>query len=189
MYEIICYGLGGQGIITASKILAAAAIFYEKKYASVGVKYGTQRRGGVVRAFVRIDDKPIFEKSLIYKPDCIVVAHPTFIEEVDITAGLKEDGVAVLNTVKDPNRIDLGVKLSRIGTLDANKIAEEVWGVGPILLTSMPMLGAFCATSRKLKLESVIDAVRRKWSGMPAERNVDAIKKACNETKVVEFSR
>jgi len=38
-------------------------------------------------------------------------------------------------------------------------------------------------------LESVIDAVRRKWSGMPAERNVDAIKKACNETKVVEFSR
>ncbi|MCL5439938.1 MAG: 2-oxoacid:acceptor oxidoreductase family protein, partial [Candidatus Thermoplasmatota archaeon] len=50
MFEIRFHGRGGQGAVTASKILALAA-FNEGKYVISFPFFGTERRGAPVTAF------------------------------------------------------------------------------------------------------------------------------------------
>jgi 2-oxoacid:acceptor oxidoreductase gamma subunit (pyruvate/2-ketoisovalerate family) len=56
MIEIRFHGRGGQGAVTASRIVAIAA-YEEGKYSQAIPMYGTERRGAPLTAFVRIDDK------------------------------------------------------------------------------------------------------------------------------------
>jgi pyruvate ferredoxin oxidoreductase gamma subunit/2-oxoisovalerate ferredoxin oxidoreductase gamma subunit len=65
LFEIRFHGKGGQGAVTASKILALAA-FNEGKYVISFLFFGTERRGAPVTAFTRIDDDPILIKTQIY---------------------------------------------------------------------------------------------------------------------------
>jgi len=57
--RIIFSGSGGQGVITASVILAEAAVIHEGLNAVQTQAYGPEARGGATRADVIIDDKEI----------------------------------------------------------------------------------------------------------------------------------
>ncbi|KKK95623.1 hypothetical protein LCGC14_2670950, partial [marine sediment metagenome] len=89
MIEIRFHGRGGQGTVVASKIMADT-ISKEGNYVQACPEFGVERRGAPVFAFIRIDNKPIYDKSRIYNPDHVVVADPTLIEAIDVTEGLKE---------------------------------------------------------------------------------------------------
>lgn len=52
-------GVGGQGIVLSSTILADAAIFYEGKYAVQSPTYGSQVRGGPTKVDLIVDSKEI----------------------------------------------------------------------------------------------------------------------------------
>jgi len=58
MFEIRIHSRGGQGGVTAARLLALAAI-HDGKYATAAPFYGAERRGAPIVSFVRIDDKPI----------------------------------------------------------------------------------------------------------------------------------
>ncbi|MBE3130592.1 MAG: 2-oxoacid:acceptor oxidoreductase family protein, partial [Acidobacteria bacterium] len=88
MIEIRFHGRGGQGTVVASKILADA-IAKEGNWVQAYPEFGVERRGSPVVAFIRIDDKQIYDKSRIYTPDSVVVVDPTLVEAIDITEGLK----------------------------------------------------------------------------------------------------
>lgn len=62
MHEIVFYGRGGQGAVTAAQVLAEAA-FLKGFYAQAFPKFGIERRGAPVNAFARISNEPI-ESSL-----------------------------------------------------------------------------------------------------------------------------
>ena len=102
MIEIRFHGRGGQGAVIASNILAEAA-FKEGKYVQAFPFFGIERRGAPILSFTRIDEKAIRIKNQIYNPDCIVVLDPTLIDAVDVTSGLKENGLILLNTDKNRN--------------------------------------------------------------------------------------
>ena len=68
MKEVIVYGRGGQGAVTASQLLAISA-FIDGKHSQGFPSFGVERRGAPVTAFARIDDKPINIRSHIYKAD------------------------------------------------------------------------------------------------------------------------
>ena len=48
MIRLKFYGLGGQGVVTAAKVLSAAVSIYEGKYAVTIPAYGHERRGAPV---------------------------------------------------------------------------------------------------------------------------------------------
>ncbi|GAI70491.1 unnamed protein product [marine sediment metagenome] len=56
MYEVRWHGRGGQGVVTASEILAYAAI-KEDKYLQSFPDFGPERMGAPVKAYTRIDNK------------------------------------------------------------------------------------------------------------------------------------
>src|SRR5512139_3269449 len=104
MIEIRWHGRGGQGAVTSVELLALAAI-EEGKYAQGFPAFGPERRGAPVLAFNRIDDKPIKVRSGIYHPDVVVVLDSSLVKLVNITEGLKPDGILIVNTTKTPQEL------------------------------------------------------------------------------------
>ncbi len=172
MIEIRIHGRGGQGNIVAAQILAIAA-FKEGKYCQAFGSFGPERRGMPVRAFVRIDDKPIKARFQIYEPDYIIVQDPSLISVENVTEGLKKSGVAVVNA---ENPINLGVKTYWV---DATKIAKEVIGM-PI--TNTAMLGAFVGATKLISFESLEEAIKERL-GKFAEVNIKAAELAYKEVR------
>ena len=104
MVEIRFHGRGGQGTVVASKIIADT-LSKEGNYVQAYPEFGVERRGAPVFAFIRIDSKPIFDKSRIYTPDHVVVVEPTLVEAIDVTEGLKDGGWIIVNSEKQPEEL------------------------------------------------------------------------------------
>lgn len=179
--EIRWHGRGGQGAVTSAELVAQAAI-NEGKYAQAFPAFGAERRGAPVVAFVRISsDEPIRVRAEIAEPDVVVVLDPGLLRIVNVTSGLKATGMLVVNTKKQPEQIrqEFNVNWS-LATVDATKIAEELLGV-PIVNTSM--IGALLKATEVVKSESLFEPLRQRF-GRLAERNIEAMKRAHEETLV-----
>jgi len=90
MYRIRLHGRGGQGIKTASRILGSA-FFAEGFEVQDAPRYGAERRGAPIFAYVRAAREPIHERGLIRRPDLVVVGDATL---VPVAAAGVLDGVA-----------------------------------------------------------------------------------------------
>jgi 2-oxoacid:acceptor oxidoreductase gamma subunit (pyruvate/2-ketoisovalerate family)/2-oxoacid:acceptor oxidoreductase delta subunit (pyruvate/2-ketoisovalerate family) len=186
MKEIVFYARGGQGAVTAAAVLVAA-LSKEGKYAQAFPFFGGERRGAPVKAFLRIDDKPVTTRGQIYQPDCIVVLDTKLPVIQNVYEGLKPGGVAVFNTSLSPSEIKAKVPLSKIGTVDANQIADSIFGSMAIPFTNFAMLGAFAATTGWVGLPSIIEASYSKFSGKTAKNNEKSTRMAYEATKVMSF--
>jgi 2-oxoacid:acceptor oxidoreductase gamma subunit (pyruvate/2-ketoisovalerate family)/2-oxoacid:acceptor oxidoreductase delta subunit (pyruvate/2-ketoisovalerate family) len=187
MKEIVFCARGGQGAVTAAAILVAA-LAKENKYAQAFPFFGGERRGAPVKAFLRIDDKPIITRGQIYNPDCIVVLDSKLPEIQNVFEGLRPGGIAVFNTGKSPAEIKSPVPLSKIGSVDANQIADNIFGSMAIPFTNFAMLGAFAATTGWVGLESIVEASYSKFSGKTAKNNEKSTRAAYEATEVISFN-
>ncbi len=79
MYRIRFHGRGGQGIKTASRILGTA-FFLEGFEVQDAPRYGAERRGAPIFAYVRADQRQINERGIIQTPDLVVVADETLLD-------------------------------------------------------------------------------------------------------------
>ncbi len=182
MTEIRFHGRGGQGTVVASKILADA-ISKEGNYVQAYPEFGVERRGAPVYAFIRIDNKPIYDKSRIYKPDHVVVVDPTLIDVIDITEGLKDGGTIIINTDKKPEELDFPKKY-KVATINATEIAvKHKLGTLASPIVNTAIVGAVVKILKLAKIESVLEAVRE---GVPVkpEENMAAAKEAYEKTQV-----
>jgi 2-oxoacid:acceptor oxidoreductase gamma subunit (pyruvate/2-ketoisovalerate family) len=176
MIEVRFHGRGGQGAVTAARLLADAA-FQEGKYCQAFPSFGAERRGAPVLAFTRIDDRPIRIRTLVYEPNHVVVLDPTLLEVVNVAAGLKRGGIVVVNTKGVPKELKAG----KVATVDATGIALEFLGV-PI--TNTAMLGALARATKIVSLNSVVKAIESYFGGKVAEKNVAAVKAAYEGTSI-----
>ena len=181
--EIRWHGRGGQGAVTSAELVARAAIS-EDKYAQAFPSFGPERRGAPVLAFNRISSgERIRVRAEVEEPDIVVVLDPGLLGIVNVTSGLKDGGMVVVNTIKKASEIKkaLGINCS-LATVDANKIAMENLGV-PIVNTTMT--GALIKATGVVKLESMTEPLKERF-GRLAERNMKAMEKAYQETLVGE---
>ena len=106
---------------------------------------------------------------------------------MNVWEGLKPGGIAVFNTNKSPSEFKFNVPLSKIGTVDANQIADSIFGSMAIPFTNFAMLGAFAATTGWVGLSSIIEASYSKFSGKTAKNNEKSTRMAYEATKVLSF--
>ena len=182
LIEIRWHGRGGQGAVTSAELLAQAAI-NEGKYAQAFPSFGPERRGAPVLAFVRISNEPIRIRAEITEPDVVVVLDPSLLRMINVASGLKNEGTLVVNTRKSAEEIrtEFGIKW-RLATIDATKIAQELLGV-PI--TNTTMIGALIKATDVVDLESLVAPVNKRFRRL-ADRNINAMKRAYEETEVKE---
>ena len=175
--ELRIHGRGGQGSVTAAELIATAA-FKSGVYSQAFPAFGVERRGAPVQAFLRFSDEKIRLRSQIYEPDYIVVQDSSLIADVNVFGGMKEGGIALVNTEKDTvPGVPPGVKLIAI---DATSVALEVLGL-PI--TNTTLMGAFAAATGEIELPALEEALRERFSGSLAEKNIAAARKAYEMVK------
>jgi len=94
-YEVRFSGSGGQGVITASVILGAAAALYDGKHVIQSQSYGPEARGGATKADVIIADGKIFypkARTIDYLVSLTQKAADKFISSV------KKGGVVIVDS-------------------------------------------------------------------------------------------
>ena len=99
MYRIRFHGRGGQGMKTASRILGTA-LFLEGYEVQDAPRYGAERRGAPIFAFVRADTRPINERGIITRPDLVVVADDSLVSvpAAGVLAGMDAHTKLLINT-------------------------------------------------------------------------------------------
>ncbi len=174
MYEIRIHSRGGQGGVTAARLLALAAI-HDGKYATAAPFYGAERRGAPIVSFVRIDDKPIRVYSQIKKPDMVIVLDTSVMDVVDVLQGLKSGGRVLINS---PHPKEVAGFSSAHVDLTGIALKENLVVAGsPILNT--PVIGAL-ARMGIVSPESAKKAIREMFTD---ERNVKAAEAAFKEVQ------
>ncbi len=176
MIEIRFHGRGGQGAVIASELLAQAA-FLEGKHPQSFPFFGVERRGAPVTAYTRIDDAPIQIRTSITTPDIVVVLDAGLMRTINVTAGLKPEGLLLVNSEKAPDKLELAFK-GRVATVDATGIAlAHGLGSKATPITNTAILGALAQASGIVTLDSVCRAVERFVPAKPKE-NVAAAQDA-----------
>jgi pyruvate ferredoxin oxidoreductase gamma subunit len=172
MFEIRIHSRGGQGGVTAARLLALAAI-NDGKYATAAPFYGAERRGAPIVSFVRIDDKPIRIYSQIKKPDMVIVLDATVMDIVDVLQGLKRGGNVLVNSQQ--KKEFSGYTSSNVDLTGIALKENLVVSGSPILNT--PVIGAL-ARMGIVSVDSAKKAIREMFTD---ERNVKAAEAAYRE--------
>jgi len=174
------HGRGGQGGVTASRLLATAA-YYDGKFSQAIPMYGTERRGAPVTAYVRVDDVRVRERELVHTPDIVMVLDPLLSTRQTMADNMAEGGLLLLNAAYPPEEVKTGGNF-RVATVNATSIALETLR-RPI--TNTAILGAFAKAVGWPKLESIEKAIRKQFSGRIADMNIEAIKRSYDECSEV----
>jgi len=184
MFQIRIHGRGGQGVVTAAEMLSIAA-FEEGRHAQAFPSFGSERTGAPVVAFCRISDQEIRLREPIMEPDAVIIQDPSLLRLMPVFSGLNRDGYVLINTAKSLSAMGLEAFLKdwrqdRICAVPANELSLRHVGR---LAPNVPLLAGFAALSGVIKLDSVVKAINRKFSGRVAEGNIAAAREAYEAVK------
>ncbi len=183
IYQIRIHSRGGQGAKTAAQIIAEASI-EEGEFAQAFSEYGPERSGAPMKTFLRISKKPINLYSDVRTPDMVVVLDPSLLLNVDVTEGLADGGIVILNTCEDVESLKkkLSKKNCKVYTVDAKGIAMRIIGRD---LPNTAIMGAIIKLVPLIPYEHAIEETREKFekklSEDLVEKNVEALKEGYNE--------
>ncbi len=184
--EIRWHGRGGQGTVTAAKVLADACLS-GGGYVQAFPEYGPERAGAPIRAFNRISEKVIRMYGPVLHPKVVSIADATLIDSVNVTEGAPDDAIYLVNTSKDPKEVrqKLQAKDSqKVYTVDATRIAVECFGRP---LPNSSMLGALCKATEVVSMDTLLDNVKKSFGKKFAQKiidgNLDATRRGYEEVK------
>lgn len=166
MREIIVFGRGGQGAVTAAEIIAIAA-FVDGKQSQAFPNFGVERRGAPVTAFARISDKEIRIRSQIYDADYAIVLDATLLDSIDVTKNLKRNAKIIINSTKR-----IKINNFKIFSIDASSVALKLFGKD---IVNTAMVAAFARFTKEISEKAVKEAIEQRFKGDIAEKNKQAI--------------
>jgi 2-oxoacid:acceptor oxidoreductase gamma subunit (pyruvate/2-ketoisovalerate family) len=145
-------------------MIAEAAFLSDFKGVASFPSFGTERRGAPVEAYTRISlDEVIRTRSQIYEPDIVLVLDETVTDKEKI-ANIKPDGILVVNTEKEPEKIVEEYDISEdiaVVTCDLTKISlENDLIIDGLPVLNAPILGALSVALKSISLERIKQAIR-----------------------------
>jgi len=184
--ELRWHGRGGQGTVTAAKVLADACLS-GGRYVQAFPEYGPERAGAPIRAFNRISDHVIRMYGPVLHPKVVCIADATLMDAVNVSEGAPDDVIYVVNTSKDPAvvRAKLKAKKSqKVYAVDATKIAVDSFGRP---LPNSSMLGAICKATGIVEMDVLLENVKKSFGKKFAQKiidgNLNATKRGYEEVK------
>lgn len=178
MKEIRIHARAGQGAITTASLLGYA-YFLKGMYPYAFPNFGAARMGAPMNAFVRVDSRPVRLRSQIYEPDYVLVVDATLMRGFNCFSGLKDNGVAIINEKEGVEAPKLNAR-QKVYTVPANEIAMKTIGRP---LGNTAMLGAFSAASGELELGTLVEAIKKRFSGKALDANIEAVKQGYDFVK------
>jgi pyruvate ferredoxin oxidoreductase gamma subunit len=183
-YEIRWHGRGGQGAITAAKILAEAAYLEGYQGVTAAPSFGAERRGAPVSASTRISPQTVMVVSQVENPNVVVVLDHTLLKLEEVTSGLIKGGWLIVNSWRDPKELELGGDFN-IATADATGVCSRLGlVVAGLIVVNTAILGAFIRATEAVGMASVEKAIRERFSNSKVGINLAAIAQTYEITKL-----
>ena len=180
MKELRIHGRGGQGGLTAARIIANA-VLKDGMHAQAFPEFGPERRGAPVRSYLRIDEEPILLRTPIAMPDAVVVLDATLLDRPDTVAGIKPGGLLLINA---PTRPALSLPVAtRLAWVDAMGISAELFGRQ---IPNTAMLGAWCKADGTVSMEALEAIIGAWFPAKHAGKNVEAARRAWESVQIVD---
>jgi len=183
--NVLIAGVGGQGNLFASSILAGYLI--EKGYRVLAVEtIGAAQRGGSVVSHLRVSDAELYSPLIPAGKVDILMGFETIemLRNFELLAG---DGMYLLNDYKEPTVLcnmemdtypsdeEIQAALKKSGkkgySIKATECARQIGGS---LLTNVVMVGALCQVSPLFDSQEVKQVLARKSPARVKEQNLQA---------------
>ena len=131
--ELLIYGYGSDGMVSASKSLIKIVGDNTDKYVQGYFQYDSKKSGGVTISHLRFSKDIIHATYYISKPNFLVITKDNYLEKFDIVKDIEEEAIVLINTDKEdvstimqPKFINMLVeKNAKVYTIDANKLANK----------------------------------------------------------------
>ncbi|MDD5493891.1 MAG: 2-oxoacid:acceptor oxidoreductase family protein [Dehalococcoidia bacterium] len=184
--EIRWRGRGGQGAITAAKIIAQAAYLKGYQGVTAAPSFGAERRGAPVSASTRISHEPVLVVSQVENPDIVVVLDHTLLKYPDVIQGLSRNGWLIVNSPLPPK--ELGIKGDfNIATADATKVCQDLGLiVAGLVIVNTAVLGAIIKATKIVDFSTLEKVIRERFSNSTVDINLAAINKTYEITRMAK---
>lgn len=179
MQQIRIHGRGGQGVVTAAELIAIAA-FKDGKQSQSFPSFGVERTGAPIESFARINDKFIRTREHVYSPDVLIIQDASLLDTVDVIKGCSNNTIAIINTSKNKDELNINLPKNNIYTVDATRIALEIIKKN---IVNTVILGAFAKVTKFVSLDGLKKAIKQKFSKKGKDiidKNIKAVIKAYN---------
>ena len=185
--EIRWHARAGQGAVTAAKLVAETALSQDR-YMQAMPEYGPERMGAPIKAFTRISDEPIEIHNNIENPHVVVVLDETLLDVIDVTEGICDNGVIIVNTCTPPDQLRKVLKVNdtvRVASVDASGIALDTIKRD---IPNTPMVGALSKLTGVVDIDAVngllVKSFGKKFGQDIIDANLASVKRAYEEVQV-----
>ena len=201
-HEILIYGFGSDGMVSASKDIIKITGGSTKAYTQEYSEYDSKKSGGLTKCHLRFSKKPIRSTYYVDHPSIVVCTKDTYLNKYYMLDKLEKDGIFLINTSMNEEDLfnnmtnrDKKIIMERnikVYTINATKVAMSV-GLGNKINTVMET--AIFKLSKiipfkfaKEQLKSNLEAMFGKKGPDVVEKNVKAIDEALDNLVEVDTS-
>lgn len=150
-FSLIIAGFGGQGVLSAGKLVATAGLLEDKEVSWLP-SYGPEMRGGTANCSVVISDEMI-GSPLISECDALIALNLPSLEKFE--SSVKPNGIIIVDSSlihSQPKRKDV-----QFISIPASEIASDM---GNMTFAGIILLGALSYVSGSFKRSSFEDALK-----------------------------
>jgi 2-oxoglutarate ferredoxin oxidoreductase subunit gamma len=166
-YRIVFSGAGGQGIITASIILAEAAVLHEGWNAVQTQSYGPEARGSTTRADVILSPGEIDYPKVIQPNILVCLSQDSYDKYSSI---VRPGGLLLTDNHYVRQRPNMDARQLELPLFQA---VNDALGTGQPL--NLCMLGAMVSVTGVVAMQSLRAATGERFSGEAGDRNLRAL--------------
>lgn len=167
--RIIIAGFGGQGVMSAGKLLTYAGML-EDKQVSWLPSYGPEMRGGAANCSIIVSDSPVGSPIITNDATSAIIMNLPALDKFENS--IVEDGALIINSSL------VGRKVSRDDVrayyINATDIANEL---GNLRVANMVLLGAYLEVTKTVGIDSALEAFKKVY-GPRKEHLIPLNKKA-----------
>ena len=199
--EILIYGLGSDGMVSASKSLIKLVGDNTENYVQGYFEYDSKKSGGVTLSHLRISDKKIRSSYYVKEPDILVISNDTYFSRFKLVENLSNNSIILINTTKTNSELNKIIptnlkkiikdKNSKVYKIDANGIASSVGLNGKIsTIMQMAIIKVTDLIDFSFAREKIVEYIKDKFNKKGdniVNANLEAIKKVVTHIEEVNI--
>ena len=173
--EILIYGYGSDGMVSAAKSLIKIVDEDKDRYVQGYFQYDSKKSGGVTISHIRLSKNKIRSTYYIEKPDILIVSNDNYFSEFELVKDIEENSTLIINTTKDKDELIstfsnnfkflLKERNTKIYLINAYRIAHDV-GLGNKISMIMEAAIMYITNAIDYKIGKVklIEYIKNKFS-------------------------
>lgn len=201
-YQTIFYGIGNDGSVGGTKMLAAVLGNTPGIYAQAYFNYSAKKSGGYTISQLRIGHSPVTSAYEISDADYVGCHKTSYVNRFDMVDKLRDGGVFVLNSPWSPQQLSTKLPLAMrkaiadkhitLYNIDADSIGAQC-GLGPRINTIMDTVwlsvsGIVPFDDALAEFKNSIYATYRHEVGSVVERNFKAIDMTLDALHKIDYT-